>query len=144
MFALLLCMLGCSQESVQPLAPPGRPSPHAPAPTPVPSHRQLIDETIQQQHANIAECYQRQLKRRRTISGRLSVRFVIAEDGTVTDVSAKEDTLNVPKVTDCVLDIVEGLVFPAGMKTDIVKPRGPFEEEETGLEVVYPFVFAQD
>ena len=143
MFALLICMLGCSQKAVQPLEQAMAPSPNALERRPGYSNRQLIEETIQQQHSKIAECYQRQLKRRRTISGRLSVRFVIAEDGTVTEVSAKEDTLDFPKVTDCVLDIIEGLRFPAGMKTDIVKPKGPFEEEETGLEVIYPFVFSQ-
>ena len=104
---------------------------------------QTVDHLMQQQNPNFAQCHQSQLNRRRQINGRLVVRFVIDENGAVQGLEAKEDTLNNPRLTACVFEVIEGISFPAGLKSDVVRPLEPLEDrgEASGYEVVYPFVF---
>ena len=76
----------------------------------------------------ISSCYERELKRDRSLHGRLEVRFTVGTRGQVTDADAGDDELHDSNVTDCVLRQVRRWVLPAH----------PSEE----VEVSYPFVFS--
>lgn len=88
-----------------------------------------IDRVIKANLAVIRHCYQRELQRRPDLGGKLSVRFVIAKDGSVSQATTRNSSLGSPAVESCVNDRVLRLGFPA--------PRGG------GIVIVtYPFVFA--
>ena len=104
--------------------------------------REVVKDTIMRQKSQLTHCYDKQLKRRNDVSGRLVVSFRIDDNGAIRELSAEEDTLNCPSMTKCILNVFEGLAFPSGLKSDIVTPLGPFEEPKTGYEVVFPMVFS--
>lgn len=88
-----------------------------------------IDRVIKGHLAAIRHCYQRELQRRPDMSGKLSVRFVIAKDGSVSQATTRSSSLESPAVESCVNERILRLGFPA--------PRGG------GIVIVtYPFVFA--
>lgn len=104
----------------------------------------LIENEIRRHSPRISHCYEQQIRRNRDVSGRLSVRFVVALDGSVHQLSAKEDTLDSKKLTECVLGVFEQMQFPTGMKTDIVGGGIEPADGTTGVEVVYPLVFSSE
>lgn len=87
----------------------------------------LIDAVIKRRLPAIRACFQRALQSQPDLGGKLTVRFVIARDGSVSSVGRKEDAVGDPRVGDCVEGLVFGLRFP--------EPQG-------GVVVVsYPFLF---
>jgi TonB family protein len=76
---------------------------------------------------DIRLCYERALKRRPELSGKLLVRFTLTAAGTVSGVAVDEDTMGDAEVAACVRSVVGRWRFPA-------PPRG-------GVEVSFPFVF---
>lgn len=103
--------------------------------------KQSIEDEIRRHYRQIASCYQKQLRWRPKLGGRLVVSFVIANDGTVNHAVAKEDTIDSQKVTGCIIEVFHTMQFPAGMRTDIVVP-GVEPDGDVGVEVSYPFVFS--
>jgi TonB family protein len=87
---------------------------------------QLLARTIRGRLAEVRACYERALKRRPDIGGRLVLRFTLTPAGTVASVDVDEDTLHDPDVTACVRNAVARWRFPA-------PPRS--------VEVTFPFVF---
>jgi len=59
-------------------------------------------------------CYERALRADPDLAGRISVRFTVAEAGTVTDSTAVADSVGSPDVTACVLRGVRRLRFNPG------------------------------
>ncbi len=78
--------------------------------------------------SSIRLCYERQLGRRPNLRGKLSVKFVIAKDGSVSSATSRNDTLKDDAVSSCVHERFRRMRFP--------EPRGG------GIVVVsYPLVF---
>ena len=76
----------------------------------------------------IRYCYESQLGRDPGLRGKVSVKFVIAKDGSVATSSSRADTLKDSAVTDCVHERFRRMRFP--------EPRGG------GIvSVSYPLVF---
>ncbi len=90
--------------------------------------KKVIDETIKANLQPIKACYQTVLNRRPNLHGKVTVRFVIGCEGTVTSAEVKETTLNNDKVETCVCDAIADLTFPP--------PDGGGK-----VIVTYPFVF---
>jgi hypothetical protein len=89
----------------------------------------LVDAVIRRHLQSIRYCYQRELQRDPELSGKITVRFVIANDGSVSNVSTKSSTLGSVAV--------EGCVNQRFLKMDFPKPKG------NGIVIVsYPFLFA--
>jgi TonB family protein len=88
---------------------------------------QQIARAIRSRLAEIRACYERALKRRPDIGGKLVLRFTLTAMGTVSSVEIDEDTLDDDEVTRCVRGAVRGWRFAA-------PPRG-------GLVVTFPFLF---
>ena len=88
----------------------------------------LVQKVVQQSFERFRMCPAQGLSQKAKLAGRVSVRFVVGRDGTVSNVSAAESTLPDAAVTGCVLRAFLGLQFPA---------------PESGIAtVVYPLVFS--
>lgn len=87
-----------------------------------------IEAVIQRHMVQIQDCYQRGLKMNQDLSGKLSEKFVIARDGSVSKAETMDSTLADATVGDCINRRLLRLEFP--------KPKGG------GIVIVkYPFVF---
>jgi hypothetical protein len=88
---------------------------------------EAITREIRARRKAIAACYERALKQKPTLAGKLVVRFSIAAAGTVSAVDIDDDTLGAPEVGACVRALVSRWRFapPA----------------EAPVELSFPFVF---
>jgi hypothetical protein len=76
----------------------------------------------------IKACYEAQLRRNHALKGRITVGFVILETGTLTEVSASENTVGSAEVASCILGMIRSW-------------RTPFRPTAS-VSVEYPFVFS--
>jgi TonB family protein len=100
----------------------GTPDAGAPALTP-----ESIREVVHQHRPEVRRCSEAAIARRRDLTGKLVVHFVISAQGTVSSASAKESTTGDEKLTACVLSSVKGWVF--------AHPKNP------PVEINFPFHF---
>jgi hypothetical protein len=114
---------------------PSEPDPVPPEVVSVPGAEQStldkgrINETITGALQQVRDCYRAVLHDEVRLGGYVSIQFVIGPDGAVRWSRVGSDTLHHEQVTDCILDVIDGLVFDA--------PHGG------GVVIVtYPFVFA--
>lgn len=91
--------------------------------------KSLIDAVIKRNMAQIRYCYQRELTKNPSLGGKITVKFVIAKDGTVSSATTKASTMNNPAVESCINGRFMRFQFP--------EPKGG------GIVIVsYPFIFA--
>ncbi len=91
--------------------------------------KSLIDAVIKRNMAQIRYCYQRELTKAPTLGGKITVKFVIAKDGTVSSATTKTSTMNNPAVESCINGRFMRFQFP--------EPKGG------GIVIVsYPFIFS--
>ena len=91
--------------------------------------KSLIDAVIKRNMSQIRYCYQRQLAKNPTLSGKIKVKFVIAKDGSVSKASIDSSTMGGAgkPVQSCIVGRFKKFKFP--------KPNG-------GIVIVkYPFIF---
>ena len=86
-----------------------------------------ITREIRARRKAIAACYERALKARPTLAGKLVVRFTITAAGTISTVDIDDDTLGAPEVGACVRAIVQRWRFAP--------------PTEAPVELSFPFVF---
>lgn len=90
--------------------------------------RSLIDEVIKRNMNRIRYCYQRELAKNASLAGKISMKFTIAGDGSVSSSSVKSSSMGNASVESCLQKTFMQLDFP--------KPRGG------GIVIVsYPFMF---
>ncbi len=88
----------------------------------------LIDAVMKRNAAVFRYCYQRELSRQPELAGKVKMRFVIGEDGSVTSAQTATSNLGSPAVESCLSGRILRLSFP--------KPQN-------GIVVVnYPFLFS--
>ena len=87
----------------------------------------LVSKEVRTRIGAIKACYERALKRKADLSGRVKMRWTITTAGTVTDVEIEEDTVGDADVASCMKGLVGRWRF--------VAPSGG------SVEVVYPFLF---
>jgi hypothetical protein len=91
--------------------------------------KSLIDAVIKRNMAAIRYCYQRELTKNPSLGGKITVKFVIAADGTVSQATTKATTMNNPAVESCINGRFARFQFP--------QPKGG------GVVIVsYPFIFS--
>jgi Inner membrane component of T3SS, cytoplasmic domain len=91
--------------------------------------KSLIDAVIKRNMAAIRYCYQRELTKNPALGGKITVKFVIAADGTVSQATTKATTMNNPAVESCINGRFARFQFP--------QPKGG------GVVIVsYPFIFS--
>jgi hypothetical protein len=90
--------------------------------------RSLIDEVVKRHLKAIRYCYQKELTKNPNMKGKVTVKFVIAKDGSVSSASKKTSTIKNSAVESCVVSRFKRMQFP--------KPKGG------GIVIVsYPFTF---
>ncbi|MBL8919020.1 MAG: AgmX/PglI C-terminal domain-containing protein [Myxococcaceae bacterium] len=83
---------------------------------------------MRQRRSAIQSCYERELKRDRSLSGRLVVKFVITPRGRVSELDLSEGSLHNRNVSDCITSIARNWVLPFTPEDDV--------------PVAFPFVFS--
>lgn len=91
--------------------------------------RGQIDEVIQRSMAQIRYCYQRELNRQPDLAGKVTVKFTIARDGTVSSSAVKTSSLGNESAESCLVGRFYRMNFPEPMGGGAVL-------------VSYPFLFA--
>lgn len=90
--------------------------------------RRAIHRVIRRRMGDLRECYDRQLLVNPELGGKVTVRFVIAPDGSVQEAGIKASTMGSEPVETCVTDAFRTYRFP--------EPKG-------GIVIVsYPFIFS--
>jgi len=91
--------------------------------------KSLIDRVIKRHMNQIRHCYQRELPKDPNLGGKITVKFVIAKDGSVSKASTKKSTMGNSAVERCINKRFHRFRFP--------EPKGG------GIVIVsYPFIFA--
>lgn len=91
--------------------------------------KSLIDAVIKRNMAQIRYCYQRELTKSPNLAGKITVKFVIAKDGTVSSATTKATTMNNAATESCINSRFMKFQFP--------EPKGG------GIVLVsYPFIFS--
>lgn len=89
--------------------------------------RDVIRRRIRLHRSEVAHCYQRELNGRPDLAGRVTIRFIIGQEGAVTAASVANSTLESASVGQCVAEVMRRITFPS---------------PGTGVVVVtYPFTF---
>ncbi len=89
----------------------------------------LIDQVVKRNMSQIRYCYQRELTKNPALGGKISVKFVIAKDGSVSSATTKSSTMANPAVESCINGRFMRMLFP--------EPKGG------GIVIVsYPFLFS--
>lgn len=92
--------------------------------------KSLIDAVVKRHMNQVRYCYQRELSRDPDLSGKVTVQFVIARDGSVSKAKIKSSSLGSEAVESCITDRFLRLDFP--------EPSGG------GIVIVsYPFMFSR-
>jgi len=88
--------------------------------------REVIRRVIQRHIGEIRQCYEEGLNRDRTLTGRVTVRFIIGADGEVKASLIQETTLGDQRVERCIATAVRSWRFPAPDGGGIVIVNYPF------------------
>ncbi len=92
--------------------------------------RSAVDAVVKRHMSQIRYCYTRELNRTPGLAGKVSVKFIIAKDGSVSSSSIGKSTMGNERVESCIKGRFLHMAFPA--------LRGG------GIAVInYPFVFAE-
>ena len=75
--------------------------------------RDVIRRRIRLHRAEVTHCYQSELNSRPDLAGRVSIRFVINQDGRVTVASVASSTVDSPAVGRCVANVMRRISFPS-------------------------------
>jgi TonB family protein len=86
----------------------------------------LVQRQIKQRLKSITRCYESELRRNPTLSGKVTVTFTIQERGNVTDARASQNTTGSPAVADCVTRTISRFRFNPGPDGGSVTFRYPF------------------
>ena len=93
--------------------------------------KSLIERVVQLHLAQMRYCYQKELAKNPKLFGKIVVKFVIAQDGTVSSSTVKSSTMGNPICERCITDLFLKMEFP--------KPKGD------GIVIVsYPFSFSAE
>jgi TonB family protein len=93
--------------------------------------KEVIRMRIRDRLPNIKSCYNRSLKARSSLKGRVVVKWEIEKSGRVRHAKVSQSSLHNAKVEKCVVGVIEELQFP--------KPKGG-----RVASITYPFVFATE
>ncbi|MBW2378042.1 MAG: hypothetical protein DRH30_00195 [Deltaproteobacteria bacterium] len=86
----------------------------------------LVQRQIKQRLKSITRCYESELRKNPSLSGKVTVTFTIQERGNVTDARATENTTGSPAVADCVTRTISRFRFNPGPDGGSVTFRYPF------------------
>ncbi len=79
---------------------------------PVPLTLETIRDVVHEHRAQIKKCYESSAAGRKSLGGKVVVRFVISDEGTVSEAAVKEATLDDKGLETCVVAAVKTWRFP--------------------------------
>ena len=88
--------------------------------------RSSIERVIKRHLNQIRYCYTRELQKDPDLAGKISVKFVIAADGTVASAEVDTSTLANPVLERCIVSRFQRMKFPAPAGGGVVIVRYPF------------------
>lgn len=88
--------------------------------------KDVIDAVVKRNMNQVRYCYQRELTKVPTLEGKIVVKFVIANDGTVSSAVTKSSTMASPAVEACLNGRFMHMQFPAPSGGGIVVVSYPF------------------
>jgi hypothetical protein len=88
--------------------------------------RSLIDAVVKRNMSQIKYCYQRELAKSPSLAGKVTVKFTIAGDGSVSSAITKSSTLGSPAVESCINGRFLRMSFPEPMGNGLVIVSYPF------------------
>jgi len=86
----------------------------------------LVQRQIKQRLKSITRCYESELRKNPTLSGKVTVTFTIQQQGNVTNAKASQNTTGSPAVADCVTRTISRFRFNPGPDGGSVTFRYPF------------------
>ncbi|MDH4282439.1 MAG: TonB family protein [Myxococcales bacterium] len=86
----------------------------------------LVQQQIKQRLKSITRCYESELRKNPSLSGKVTVTFTIQQRGNVTDARASENTTGSQGVADCVTRTISRFRFNPGPDGGSVTFRYPF------------------
>jgi TonB family protein len=90
---------------------------------------EAINQVVRKNHNSIKISYERELKKNPQLAGKITIRFVIEEDGTVSEVEIMESTMNCPAMERSIQSQIKRWKFE------------PLSSGSGSTSVTYPFVF---
>ena len=119
-----LMVIGCSSKQI----PPSLEQPKESSQT---IDRGAVNKEIQSHTDKIKGCYEAALKENPKLAGRVSILFVIAEDGSVSEASYLKEKSTLPDqgMIGCLISQLRGRTFP-------YPPKG------STAEILFPFTFS--
>ncbi len=88
--------------------------------------REIIQRVVRQQRRQLVHCYEQELQRDPTLSGRVVMTWVVAANGSVVSANVSETTLNNLAVENCLAARIQRWVFPEPEGGSIVRVNYPF------------------
>jgi hypothetical protein len=88
--------------------------------------RALVDSVIKRKISQIKYCFDRELQKDPSLGGKLTIRFTIAKDGSVSQARTHSSTVGSPAVEACVTQRFYQMAFPEPKGGGIVEVRYPF------------------
>ena len=92
----------------------------------VPLDKEIIRNVIRYHLGEVRTCFEQALIRRPTLAGRVTVRFTISPEGTVTSATVEKTTLGDANVEKCITSCVATWVFPKPLRGRFVLVSYPF------------------
>lgn len=86
----------------------------------------LVQQQIKLRIKSITRCYESELRKNPSLSGKVTVTFTIQQRGNVTDAKATENTTGSPAVAECVTRTISRFRFNPGPEGGSVTFRYPF------------------
>lgn len=86
----------------------------------------LVQQQIKLRLKSITRCYESELRKNPSLSGKVTITFTIQERGNVTDAKATENTTGSPAVAECVTRAISRFRFNPGPDGGSVTFRYPF------------------
>ncbi len=90
--------------------------------------REAVRRAIRSSLSEVKKCYENRLPNNPSLGGKIVVRFVIKDDGSVSKSEIKSTTVNDSQVEGCVTNVIAQKTYPAPPKGEVA-------------EINYPFVF---
>tara|TARA_B100000749_G_scaffold280223_1_gene275436 strand:+ start:140173 stop:141462 length:1290 start_codon:yes stop_codon:yes gene_type:complete len=89
--------------------------------------RSLVDAVIRRNKGKFTYCYEKGLQSKPTLSGRVSLHFIISPSGRVSTAQVKSSSLNYKSVENCMISQMKTLKFPKPVGNLKVKVTYPFQ-----------------
>jgi TonB family protein len=88
----------------------------------------MIRDLVRRHKGKIRRCYTKERTRiSNLVEGKILVAWTIEHTGKVSAVRVEQDTLNAPRVGQCLVRTILGWRFPPNQNSNIVEVRYPFK-----------------